>query len=148
MERIFRCLDVRDPLNIPRGATVCNKAMLTPFTLLQLRDHLPSSPEALLHIAAQINALAVSQQLAASKLEVEDLVEQLAERDREVVFLRGENESLQGDLEASDEVVSRLTAEKEALIESVRQLHRDVQQLEGFKRSLLQTLQEVCCAPG
>ncbi|XP_010524523.1 PREDICTED: uncharacterized protein At4g15545-like [Tarenaya hassleriana] len=117
-----------------------------PEELLQI---LPSDPFEQLDMARKITSIALSTRVSALEAESSDLRGKLAERDRAIAELQSQVESLEASLSDAFEKLSRSDREKESLLRenaslssTARKLQRDVSKLEGFRKTLMQSLRE------
>ncbi|CAH8276546.1 unnamed protein product [Arabidopsis lyrata] len=117
-----------------------------PDELLQV---LPSDPFEQLDVARKITSIALSTRVSALESESSDLRELLAERDKEIAELQSHVESLDASLSDAFHKLSLADGEKENLIRenaslsnTVKRLQRDVSKLEGFRKTLMMSLQD------
>lgn len=110
---------------------------------------LPSDPYDQLDLAHRITALAYTQKVANLEAEARGLNQQLTTKnsqikslERKVSLMEVEVGEHQEKARQSLEEQAKLVAEKNSLIATVKKLNRDVARLEGFKRNLMQSLQD------
>lgn len=117
-----------------------------PDELLQV---LPSDPFEQLDVARKITSIALSTRVSALESESSDLRELLAEKEKEFEELQSHVESLEASLSDAFHKLSLADGEKENLIRenaslsnTVKRLQRDVSKLEGFRKTLMMSLQD------
>lgn len=131
-------------------------SMLTPAARLtaealprEVLAVLPQDPYDQLDLAHRITALAYTQKVANLEAEARGLNQQLTTKnsqikslERKVSMMEVEVGEHQEKCRQSLEEQAKLVAEKNSLIATVKKLNRDVARLEGFKRNLMQSLQD------
>uniref|UniRef100_A0A565BHC8 At4g15545-like C-terminal domain-containing protein n=1 Tax=Arabis nemorensis TaxID=586526 RepID=A0A565BHC8_9BRAS len=117
-----------------------------PQELLQV---LPSDPFEQLDVARKITSIALSTRVSALESESSDLRELVAEKDKEIADLQSHVESLEASLSDAFHKLSIADGEKENLVRensslsnTVKRLQRDVLKLEGFRKTLMMSLQD------
>ncbi|CAF2073171.1 unnamed protein product [Brassica oleracea var. botrytis] len=110
---------------------------------------LPSDPFEQLDVARKITSIALSTRVSALESESSDLRELLAEKDKEISELQSHVESLDASLSDALQKLSLAEDEKENLVRensslssTVKRLQRDVSKLEGFRKTLMMSLQD------
>ncbi|XP_010440287.1 PREDICTED: uncharacterized protein At4g15545 [Camelina sativa] len=110
---------------------------------------LPSDPFEQLDVARKITSIALSTRVSALESESSDLRELVAEKDKEIAELQSHVESLDASLSDAFHKLSLADGEKENLIRenaslsnTVKKLQRDVTKLEGFRKTLMMSLQD------
>ncbi|KAL1220579.1 hypothetical protein V5N11_003287 [Cardamine amara subsp. amara] len=110
---------------------------------------LPSDPFEQLDVARKITSIALSTRVSALESESSDLRELLAEKENEIAQLQSHVESLDASLSDAFHKLSLADGEKENLIRenaslsnTVKRLQRDVSKLEGFRKTLMMSLQD------
>ncbi|CAH2079030.1 unnamed protein product [Thlaspi arvense] len=110
---------------------------------------LPSDPFEQLDVARKITSIALSTRVSALESESSDLRELLAEKEREIAELQSQVESLDATLSDAFHKLSLADGEKENLLRensslssTVKRLQRDVSKLEGFRKTLMMSLQD------
>ncbi|XP_009146949.1 uncharacterized protein At4g15545 isoform X3 [Brassica rapa] len=110
---------------------------------------LPSDPFEQLDVARKITSIALSTRVSALESESSDLRELLAEKDNQIAELQSHVESLDSSLSDALQKLSLAEDEKENLVRensslssTVKRLQRDVSKLEGFRKTLMMSLQD------
>ncbi|CAH8317116.1 unnamed protein product [Eruca vesicaria subsp. sativa] len=110
---------------------------------------LPSDPFEQLDVARKITSIALSTRVSALESESSDLRELLADKDKEITELQSHVESLDASLSEALQKLSLAEDEKENLVRensslssTVKRLQRDVSKLEGFRKTLMMSLQD------
>ncbi|EOA18259.1 hypothetical protein CARUB_v10006752mg [Capsella rubella] len=110
---------------------------------------LPSDPFEQLDVARKITSIALSTRVSSLEAESSDLRELVAEKDRDIAELQSHVESLDASLSDALHKLSLADGEKENLIRenaslsnTVKRLQRDVTKLEGFRKTLMMSLQD------
>ncbi|CAN8231977.1 unnamed protein product [Cochlearia groenlandica] len=110
---------------------------------------LPSDPFEQLDVARKITSIALSTRVSALESESSDLRDQLAEKDNQISELQSHVESLETTLSDAFHKLSLADGEKEDLLRensslsnTVKRLQRDVLKLEGFRKTLMMSLQD------
>ncbi|CAA7040768.1 unnamed protein product [Microthlaspi erraticum] len=128
------------------SAVTGSRSFDLPAEVLQV---LPSDPFEQLDVARKITSIALSTRVSALESESSDLRELLAEREKEISELQSHVESLDASLSDALHKLSLADGEKENLLRensslsnTVKRLQRDVLKLEGFRKTLMMSLQD------
>ncbi|KMS95025.1 hypothetical protein BVRB_013170 [Beta vulgaris subsp. vulgaris] len=110
---------------------------------------LPSDPFAQLDVARKITSIALSTRVSALESEASVLRSHLTDKDNIISDLQSQIESLDASLSETADRLAVANQEKESLVKennslsnTVAKLRRDVAKLEGFRKTLMQSLQE------
>ncbi|KAL1372589.1 uncharacterized protein At4g15545 [Arachis hypogaea] len=110
---------------------------------------LPSDPFEQLDVARKITSIALATRVNALESETSDLRAKIADKDNLIAHLRSQLASLDASLSQIADKLVQADQDKESLLKenaslssTVRKLTREVSKLEGFRRTLMQSLQE------
>nr|CAD1829159.1 unnamed protein product [Ananas comosus var. bracteatus] len=110
---------------------------------------LPSDPFEQLDVARKITSIALAGRVSRLESEAARLRQRLAEKDDLVADLRAQLETLDASLADLSHQLAQAQEEKETLLSenaslsnTVKKLNRDISKLEGFKKTLMQSLKE------
>ncbi|XP_020086116.1 uncharacterized protein At4g15545 isoform X1 [Ananas comosus] len=110
---------------------------------------LPSDPFEQLDVARKITSIALAGRVSRLESEAARLRQRLAEKDDLVADLRAQLETLDASLADLSHQLDQAQEEKETLLSenaslsnTVKKLNRDISKLEGFKKTLMQSLKE------
>ncbi|MED6119752.1 hypothetical protein PIB30_014614 [Stylosanthes scabra] len=110
---------------------------------------LPSDPFEQLDVARKITSIALATRVNALESETSDLRAKIADKDNLISHLRSQLASLDASLSQIADKLVQADQDKESLLRenaslssTVRKLTREVSKLEGFRRTLMQSLQE------
>ncbi|XWS39090.1 hypothetical protein CRYUN_Cryun18bG0020200 [Craigia yunnanensis] len=110
---------------------------------------LPSDPFEQLDVARKITSVALSTRVSLLEAESSSLGLKLTEKDQQIADLCAQIDALDASLSETSDKLVKADQEKESLLKenaslsnTVRKLQRDVSKLEGFRRTLMQSLQE------
>ncbi|KAJ8766325.1 hypothetical protein K2173_022384 [Erythroxylum novogranatense] len=110
---------------------------------------LPSDPFQQLDVARKITSIALSTRVSSLESESSDLRLKLAEKDDLIADLRSQIQSLDASFSDIADKLAKADLEKEnlvkentSLVNTLKKLQRDVSKLEGFRKTLMQSLQE------
>ncbi|KFK39473.1 hypothetical protein AALP_AA3G248800 [Arabis alpina] len=128
------------------GSSLVPTSFDLPEELLQV---LPSDPFEQLDVARKITSIALSTRVSALESESSDLRELLTVKENEISELQSHVESLEASLSDALHKLSIADGEKENLVRensslsnTVKRLQRDVTKLEGFRKTLMMSLQD------
>ncbi|KAL1803842.1 hypothetical protein ACET3Z_032489 [Daucus carota] len=115
----------------------------------EVLDVLPTDPYEQLDVARKITSIALATRISSLETELSAMSDALGEKDDIIGQLQEQVESLDASLSDTADKLSVASQEKERLLEenanlanAVEKLNRDVVKLEGFRKTLMRSLQD------
>lgn len=115
----------------------------------EVLDVLPTDPYEQLDVARKITSIALATRISSLETELSTLTEKLEEKDDIIAQLQEQLDSLDSSLSETADKLSVANQDKERLLEenanlsnAVEKLNRDVVKLEGFRKTLMKSLQD------
>lgn len=115
----------------------------------EVLDVLPTDPYEQLDVARKITSIALATRISSLENELSTLSEKVNEKDDIIAQLQDQLDSLDSSLSDTADKLSLANQDKERLLEenanlsnAVEKLNRDVVKLEGFRKTLMKSLQD------